>query len=180
MPDMSSAQPEPMAEVVPFPSVTSRAELFPADADQRSSDSSRRAASLPLVEQFGRTAFGLATLMGEVAGHVARRTGEAVVHVGGEVVTGAVSGVVSRIDLEPIVDQVVDRIDFDPIISKVIDNLDMGDIINDVMGEVRMSNIVMDATGGITSDLVGDVREKGLEADDLVERLVGKVLHRRG
>ncbi len=131
------------------------------------------------LEQTGRTLFGLALLTGDAAGKVARRLGEAAATTGGEVVSDVASAVVRRIDLQPIVDQFVAQVDFDPVISKVIDGLDMGPIVDEVMSEMRMGSLVMDATGGLTSDLVGDMREKGVEADALVERLVGKVLRRR-
>ncbi len=132
-----------------------------------------------VLEQTGRTFFGLAVLTGDVAGKVARRLGEAAATTGGEVISDVAAAVVRRVDLRPIVDQVVAQVDFDPIVSKVIDGLDMGTIVDEVMGEMRMGSLVMDATGGLTSDLVGDMREKGVEADALVERLVNKVLRRR-
>jgi hypothetical protein len=87
--------------------------------------------------------------------------------------------VLADLDLPVLVDDVMADLDLDPIVTRVIDQLDLAALVNDVVGEIQMSSVVMQATGGITDDIVGGVRDRSADADALVERIVAKVLRRR-
>ena len=69
--------------------------------------------------------------------------------------------------------------DLEPIVDKVLGQLDLGEIVEEVMGDIRMSSVVLDATGGLTTDIVDEVRGRSVDADSLVERIVAKVLRRK-
>lgn len=87
--------------------------------------------------------------------------------------------VLADLDLPVLVDSVLGELDLDPIVSRVLEQLDLAALVNDVVGEVQMSSVVMQATGGITDDIVGGVRDRSAAADALVDRIVARVLRRR-
>jgi hypothetical protein len=90
-----------------------------------------------------------------------------------------VEKVMAGLDLGPIVENVMSELDLDPIVQQVLTNLDLGAIVNEVLGDMEMSSVVMQATGGMTGEVLGEVRNRSADGDALVERIVGKVLRRR-
>lgn len=90
-----------------------------------------------------------------------------------------VEKVMGDLDLGPIVEGVMADLDLDPIVQKVLSNLDMPSLVNEVVGEMQMSSVVMKATGGMTGEVLGEVRNRSADGDALVERIVAKVLRRR-
>ncbi|WP_208029224.1 hypothetical protein [Rhabdothermincola sediminis] len=121
----------------------------------------------------------------QAARELAGRTGEATVEM-------AVPFMLSEVDLEPIVDQVLSELDLpalvqrvmaeldlDPIVKRVLADLDLPALVNEVVGELQLSSVVLEATGGITEDVVEQVRARTASADAVVERVVAKVLRRR-
>lgn len=134
----------------------------------------------------------------EAARDVAARTGE-------QTVAMAVPVVLDRVDMEPVIEQVLGQIDLrpviarvmaqldmgelvgqvmgeidlDPVVQRVLDQIDMPALVEQVMGEIRMGSVVMEATGGITGEVIGEVRDRGVAADAFVERIVAKVMRRR-
>lgn len=106
--------------------------------------------------------------------------GPLVERVIGEIDLGPViDSVMSSLDLGPIVEKVMSDLDLDPIVQKVLTNLDLGSIVNEVLGDMEMSSVVMQATGGMTGEVLGEVRNRSADGDALVERIVAKVLRRR-
>ncbi len=87
--------------------------------------------------------------------------------------------VMGDLDLPELVDDVIGQLDLAPIVNQVLAELDLSGLVNDVVGEIQMSSVVMQATGGITDDIVGGVRDRSADADALVERIVGRVLRRK-
>jgi hypothetical protein len=90
-----------------------------------------------------------------------------------------IDNVMSSLDLPTLVEGVMAELDLGPIIDQVISQLDLPALVNEVMGEMQMSSVVMQATGGMTSDVLGEVRNRSADGDALVERIVAKVLRRR-
>lgn len=103
-----------------------------------------------------------------------------------------VSKVIAGLDMKPVVDRVLDQldlpsivesvmgeIDLAPIVQQVLDQLDLPALVDEVVGEIRMSSVVMQATGGITEDVVGGLRDRSADGDALLERVVARVLRRR-
>jgi hypothetical protein len=119
------------------------------------------------------------------ARQVAARTGEQTVGMAVPVVLDnldlepVVDRVLSEIDLPALVERVMGEMDLEPIVDKVIGQLDLGGIVEDVMGDIRMSSVVLDATGGLTTDIVDEVRDRSVAADSLLERVVAKVVRRK-
>jgi hypothetical protein len=107
-------------------------------------------------------------------------------------ISGLIGRVIGEIDMKPVIDQVMggldlpvlvenvmSELDLDPIIQQVMSDLDLPALVNDVVGEMQMSSVVMQATGGMTSEVLGEVRNRSADGDALVERIVAKVLRRR-
>jgi hypothetical protein len=98
----------------------------------------------------------------------------------GEIDMGPViDQVMGQMDLPALVENVMSELDLDPIISKVLADMDLASLVNEVVGEMQMSSVVMQATGGMTNEVLGEVRNRSADGDALVERIVGKVLRRR-
>lgn len=83
-----------------------------------------------------------------------------------------------QVDLAAVIGRVLEDVDLAPIADEVLAQLDLGELVGEVMGEIRMSSVVLDATGGITTDVVEEVRERTVAADARLERLVARVLRR--
>ncbi len=99
-----------------------------------------------------------------------------------------VGGVINDLDLSPIVDKVVGELDMASIVARVLDDLDLGPIIekvladidiNAVVGQLEVGSVVLDVTGGMKSEILGELRNRGADGDALVELVVGKVLRRK-
>jgi hypothetical protein len=90
-----------------------------------------------------------------------------------------VDRVLEQLDLPSIVESVMGEIDLAPIVQQVLDQLDLPALVDEVVGEIRMSSVVLQATGGITEDVVGGLRDRSADGDALVERIVARVLRRR-
>jgi hypothetical protein len=98
----------------------------------------------------------------------------------GEIDMGPViDQVMGQMDLPALVENVMSELDLGPIVQQVLTNLDLSSIVNEVLGEMEMSSVVMQATGGMTTEVLGEVRNRSADGDALVERIVAKVLRRR-
>lgn len=87
--------------------------------------------------------------------------------------------VMGELDMPALVENVMSELDLDPIIQQVLNDLDMAAMVNEVVGEIQMSSVVMQATGGMTSEVLGEMRNRSADGDALVERIIAKVLRRR-
>lgn len=87
--------------------------------------------------------------------------------------------VMGEMDLPELVENVMGQLDLDPIIQQVLADLDLPTLVNEVVGELQMSSVVMKATGGMTEDVLAEVRNRSADGDALVERIIGTVLRRR-
>jgi hypothetical protein len=87
--------------------------------------------------------------------------------------------VMGQMDLPLLVENVMGELDLDPIIQQVLSDLDLPALVNEVVGEMQMSSVVMQATGGMTGEVLGELRNRSADGDALIERIVAKVLRRR-
>jgi hypothetical protein len=107
--------------------------------------------------------------------------------------------VVDRIDVDRVaqrldIEQILNRLDLDTIVARVdLDRaaarLDLDPILEraDVVGLARyiveaidLPELIRSSTGSMTSDVMHGVRTQSADADEAVQRVVDRVLHRRG
>ena len=91
-----------------------------------------------------------------------------------------INGMVARVNLDPIiagvdVNGIVSRVDIEAIISR----LDLGKIATDVIDEIDLPEIIWESSGAMASETVVGVRMQGRAADERINRIVDRVLHRR-
>jgi hypothetical protein len=89
--------------------------------------------------------------------------------------------VIDRVDLDTVVgrvdiDRAAARLDLDP----VIDRADVVGLARYVMQEIDLPGVIRSSTSSLTTDMVRGVRDQGADADRAVERVVDRLLHRRG
>jgi hypothetical protein len=82
-----------------------------------------------------------------------------------------VDAVAARVD----VDAIARRVDLDAI----VDRLDLVDLTNQVIDGIDLPEIIRQSTGSISSGMVRGVRMQGIEADQAVSGLVGRLFHRQ-
>ncbi len=98
--------------------------------------------------------------------------------------------IVSRIDIGAIIDRldldaIVDRIDLDAIVGRVdvgavVERVDVPVVIEQVMDEVDVGGIIRESTSTVTAEAVDAFRVQGMNADRLLNRLVDRLLLRKG
>lgn len=107
--------------------------------------------------------------------------------------------VLSRVDLDPIVDKalegmdltdvVLTRVDLDRIITAALDGMDLNELVRtrvdlagiaeEVIDDVDLPEIIRDSTAGVASVVVDGTRLRAVQGDELVNRLVDRILLRR-
>ena len=98
-----------------------------------------------------------------------------------KVVPYAVNAVISRMNLTEIV---IDRVDIDEIVAqadleKIIDRLPLVDLANYIIDEINLPQIIRSSTGGIATQAINSSRLQAIDADDLVQRVVDRIMLRR-
>jgi len=98
-----------------------------------------------------------------------------------KVVPYAVNAVIGRMNLTEIV---IDRVDIDEIVAqadleRIIDRLPLIDIANYIIEEIDLPQIIRQSTGGIATEAMNTTRMQAIDADDLVQRVVDKIMLRR-
>jgi hypothetical protein len=98
--------------------------------------------------------------------------------------------VLERVKLNQIIDEVevdriVARVDLDEIAARldleaVIDRIDLAALAREVIEEIDLPEIVRESTGIMTSEAVVGIRVQGIQADEGVNRIVDRLLLRRG
>jgi hypothetical protein len=91
-----------------------------------------------------------------------------------------VDAVVARADL----DRIVERIDVDAIaarldIDAVVARVDLPGLTEQVLDEVDIDEIIRQSSGTMAAETVDALREQGMHADHLVNRIVDRVLRRK-
>ena len=106
--------------------------------------------------------------------------------------------VVRRVDLDAVaeridIDAIADRIDLDRIIARldidaivaevdlnaIVDRLNVVGLAEEVLNEIDVPEIIRESTGSLTSQVVRDARMRSIDADEVVSRLVDRLLRRR-
>jgi hypothetical protein len=107
--------------------------------------------------------------------------------------------VLQRVDLEQIVDAVLDRmdlttlvldrVDLGTVINGALDQIDLNDLVRtrvdlagiaeEVIDDVDLPEIIRDSTTGVAGAVVDGTRLRAVEGDELVNRLVDRILLRR-
>jgi hypothetical protein len=102
--------------------------------------------------------------------------------------------VVSRVDLNRVVNDaldsldltqlVLDRVDIDAIVARadieaVIDRVPIIPLANYVIEEIDLPQIIRESTGGVATDAVNSIRVQSVGADQIVSRMADKFLLRR-
>lgn len=100
------------------------------------------------------------------------------------VVPVVVNRVMSRIDLDEIVasvdiEAVVARVDFQQIVDDVLAKVDLTAIAYQVLDDLDLPELIRQSTGTMGSQAVQSARMRGVDADEAVSRVVGRVLPRR-
>lgn len=98
-----------------------------------------------------------------------------------KVVPYAVNAVIGRMNLTEIV---LDRVDIDEIVAqadleKIIDRLPLIDLANYIIDEIDLPTIIRQSTGGIATEAMNSTRMQAIDADDLVQRVVDRIMLRR-
>ncbi|MBB3084504.1 hypothetical protein FHR93_002718 [Geodermatophilus sabuli] len=74
------------------------------------------------------------------------------------------------------IDAVVDRADIDRVIART----DIAGLARYAVAVIDLPGLLRASSDSVTSDMVRSVRDQGADADRAVERVVDRLLHRRG
>jgi hypothetical protein len=93
-------------------------------------------------------------------------------------IPGAVDAVLDRVDITQViidhvsVPRIVDSIDID----EVIDKLDVSSMAAKVIDDIDLPDLIRDSTGAMASEGVVAVRLQSASADDMIDRMVGRLI----
>jgi hypothetical protein len=100
------------------------------------------------------------------------------------------NGVVARVDLDAIaaridLDAIAARIDLNAIAARIdlnaiVASLDLAGLTEQVIDEVDLGEIIRESSGSMATETVDALRVQGMRGDQLVSRLVDRVLLRKG
>ena len=107
-----------------------------------------------------------------------------------KVIPELTNAILDRIDLTQLaidridIDRIVDAIDLDAIVARVdidavIDRVDLVAITYQLIDEIDLPELIRESTGAVTSETVRIVRMQSAQADQLLARVVDRVLGRR-
>lgn len=94
--------------------------------------------------------------------------------------------VASRLDIDALLDQldltamVLGRVDLGAMVEAVLTQVDVPALVEEVLDEIDLPEIIRESTGSMASDTVRGVRMQGVNADEAVSRVIGRLLLRRG
>ena len=102
-------------------------------------------------------------------------------------ITGAI---LDKLDLTQIaidhldIDRIVESVDLDAVIDRVdlnavIHRVNLAGIATEVIGEIDLPELIRESTGAVTSETVRTVRMRSAEADQLLGRIVDRILMRQ-
>lgn len=92
-----------------------------------------------------------------------------------------IEGIVRRIDLDDLagrldVDAILSRVDVDALVRRI----DLTTVTRDVVDAVDFGAVIRESTSSVGSDLVDALRFQSMRGDDLVARVVDRLLRRKG
>lgn len=91
-----------------------------------------------------------------------------------------IEAILARVDVNAIVgsvdlDAVLARVDFDALLTR----LDLPSLINNVLSEIELGDLIQESTSSIATDARDAIRMEAHSADDLLARVVDRILFRR-
>jgi hypothetical protein len=89
--------------------------------------------------------------------------------------------VAEKVDLDAIIERVnvelvLDKLDFTAIVQE---RVDLAGLANDVVDDIELPELVRSSTSTIAGDTLDAVRRQGMTADDLVAKVIDRILLRR-
>ena len=113
----------------------------------------------------------------------------AVADAAAAIAAAVVPAVVERIDVNALlsrvnVDALVARIDVGRILDQVdvdelVGRIDMAALAREALEGIDIGDLIQESTAGIATDTMDDVRVQAMNADDLLARVVDRLLRRR-
>jgi len=101
-----------------------------------------------------------------------------------------VNALIGRVDVEAVVarvpvDEIVARIDLNRVLATVdvdelVGRVDIAAVAREALEGIDIGEIVQESTAGIATDTMEAVRVQAMNADDLLARIVDRLLGRRG
>jgi hypothetical protein len=88
-----------------------------------------------------------------------------------------VEAILDRIDLT---DTVLNRVDLEAVVTAVLAEVDVAALVEQALDELDLPEIIRESTGTMASETVRSVRMRGVGADEAVNRVVDRLLLRRG
>jgi hypothetical protein len=91
-----------------------------------------------------------------------------------------IEAILARVDVNAIVgsvdlNAVLDQLDFDALLTR----LDLPTLIDNVLTQIEIGDLIQESTSGIASDARDAVRLQAHSADDLLTRVMDRILFRR-
>jgi hypothetical protein len=91
-----------------------------------------------------------------------------------------IEAILARVDVDAIVGSVdlnaiLERVDMDALLAR----LDLPSLINNVLTEIEIGDLIQESTSGIATDARDVVRMQAHNADDLLARIIDRILFRR-
>jgi hypothetical protein len=118
-----------------------------------------------------------------------RRNQHAAAETARALVRELTAAVIAEVDLDRIteridVDAIVSRVDIDAIVSRVdiatiVSRVDLPGLTEQVMDEVDVGELIRESSGTMAAETVDALRDQGMRADHLVNRIVDRVLGRK-
>jgi len=100
------------------------------------------------------------------------------------------NAVVARVDLNAVVagvdlNRVVERLDLDAIVARVdidavLRRVDLAAVTEQVIDEVDVGRVIRESSSAMTSETVDTLRVQGMQVDQVLSRIVDRVLLRKG
>jgi hypothetical protein len=91
-----------------------------------------------------------------------------------------IEAIIARVDVNALVGSVdlnalLERVDMDALLAR----LDLPTLINNVLSEIELGDLIQESTSSIVTDARDGVRVQAYKADDLLARVVDRILLRR-
>ena len=127
---------------------------------------------------------------GEAGRSRASLASRALADAAGAIAAAVVPAVVERIDVNALlatvdVNALVDRIDVQRILDQVdvnelVGQIDVAAVAREALEGIDIGDIIQESTAGLATDTMEAVRVQAMNADDLLARIVDRLLGRRG
>jgi hypothetical protein len=96
--------------------------------------------------------------------------------------------ILARVDLDALIarvdmDRLLDRVDPNPVLARVdveavVERIDMGPLAAEAIQGIDMGAVIRESTATLGADALDDLRAQSMRADDVLARVVDRVLRR--